>query len=186
MIISPCIFCVAQWAGGCPARPPPPTRGPCRSWMTPSSSSGCPQPPPGRTWGTPDRTWTRWRNRWRIININTRSIFDEHLMFPGEGYDPESARNSTAEPQTRRGLEQASDQLQPSGPQIINCPVEKFQSIKLSILSSILNYEWAKIDTFTAHGAQSEATKQWHQRGRRSEMPGTDLQPVCPNKCFKN
>ena len=70
---------------------------------------------------------------------------DEHLMFPGEGHDPQQTRHPSPQPQERdRGLQQ-TNQLQPPGPQIINCPVKSF-SIKLSILSSILNYECAKID----------------------------------------
>merc|ERR1712154_669789 len=63
----------------------------------------------------------------------------------GEGYDPQQTRHPSPQPQERdRGLQQ-TNQLQPPGPQIINCPVKSF-SIKLSILSSILNYECAKID----------------------------------------
>ena len=47
-------------------------------------------------------------------------------MFSGEGHDPQQARHPPPQPQEGGGLQQA-DQLQPAGPQIINCPGEKFQ-----------------------------------------------------------
>ena len=54
------------------------------------------------------------------VDFINRISCDEHLMFPGEGHDPEQARHPTPQPQEGdRGLQQ-TDELQPPGPQIIN------------------------------------------------------------------